>query len=151
MKVILLHEVKGVGRKDSIVDVAEGYARNFLLPKGFADIATVSTIEKVRQRTTSLGKRKEAEDAEHAALAERLTHVRITIQAAASSKGKLFGSVTASMVQRSLAQQGFAVPEAAISFATPIDHIGNHSATVALTAAHAATITVTVVAETRHA
>ncbi len=151
MKVILLQEVKGVGHKDSIVDVAEGYVRNYLLPMGYADIATATLIDTIRNKKAIRDKKRESDDVELKALADRLKHVRITVAAAASSKGTLFGSVTAAMVRHELARQGYAVPESSVSFGSPIDRIGNHTVLIKLTAQHAGTITVTVVKETRHA
>ncbi len=151
MKVILLREVKGVGRKDAIVEVTEGYARNFLLPQKYAEVATTARITRTQQEMKNAAQEQEARHKEMAQLAVHLAHVRVTVQAAASAKGKLFGRVTEAMVVAALKQQGFSVTEKVVSFPSPIDHVGDHHAIINLTTAHVATITVTVVADTHHA
>lgn len=151
MKVIMIRDVKDIGRKGEIIDVVDGYARNFLLPKGFAEVATAARLVSMQREKMGQKRQQELQANEFEALAGTLGHVRVTIPAAASKKGTLFGRVTGTMVCAALAQQGHVVPESCIIFPSPITTLGNHTITIKLSAAHVATITVTVVADARHA
>ncbi len=94
MKVILQQDVKGLGKKDSMVDVSDGYARNYLLPKGLAVEATAANISQMKARNEAEQKRKERELANAKAVAESLGGKTIVIRTKAGESGKLFGSIT---------------------------------------------------------
>ncbi|NLW01930.1 MAG: 50S ribosomal protein L9 [Clostridiaceae bacterium] len=94
MKVILTQDVKSLGKKDEIVNVNDGYARNFLIPKGLAVEATTAALNEVRMRQAAQKRRKENELAEAQALQKKLSEITVTIKSKAGSSGKLFGSVT---------------------------------------------------------
>lgn len=106
MKVILKDFVKGFGEKNDIVEVKNGFGRNYLIPQGLATIATPSAIkmaeENVRQAAHKQTKIKE--DAQ--ALAEKLTGMKVTVPTKAGSNGKIFGSVTAMQLAQSLVDRG---------------------------------------------
>jgi len=94
MKVILTQDVKSLGKKDDVVNVNDGYARNYLIPKGLAVEATTAALNEVRIRQGAQKHRKENELAEAQALKKRLSEITVTIRSKAGSSGKLFGSVT---------------------------------------------------------
>ena len=94
MKVILTQDVKSLGKKDEIVNVNDGYARNFLIPKGLAVEATTAALNEVRMRQAAQKRRKENELAEAQAFQKNLSEITVTIKSKAGSSGKLFGSVT---------------------------------------------------------
>jgi len=94
MKVILTQDVKTLGKKDDVVNVNDGYARNFLIPKGLAVEATAAALNEVRIWQGAQKHRKENELAEAQALKKKLSEITVTIKSKAGSSGKLFGSVT---------------------------------------------------------
>ncbi|NSW90048.1 MAG: 50S ribosomal protein L9 [Firmicutes bacterium] len=102
MKVILKQDVKSLGEKDSIIEVKDGYARNYLLPKGLAVEATEGNLSIIRNRKEAekLKKDKELENAK--ALAGKLNNTVITIKTKAGESGKLFGSITSMDIAESL-------------------------------------------------
>ena len=100
MKVIFLKDVKGTAKKGEMKEVSDGYARNFLIPKGVAKEATASSINDLNQQKTaeSLKKQKEEQDAKD--LAEKLKAITVTMYSKAGDGGKLFGSITTSFLLR---------------------------------------------------
>ncbi len=107
MEIILKQDIANLGSKDEIVTVKDGYARNYLIPKGYAIVATPSAkkvlAETIRQRAHKEAKLKEAA----LELAEKMKAVKITIGAKTSSKGKIFGSVNTIQIAEALSAQGF--------------------------------------------
>lgn len=94
MKVILTQDVKTLGKKDAIVNVNDGYARNFLIPKGLAVEATASALNEIRIKQGAEKHRKENELTEAQALQKKLSDITVTIRSKAGANGKLFGSIT---------------------------------------------------------
>jgi large subunit ribosomal protein L9 len=131
MQVILKDFVKGLGDKNDIVTVKNGYGRNYLIPQGLAVIATKSTIkmaeENIRQAAHKQAKIKE--DAE--VLAEKMNGLKLVIPAKAGSNGKIFGSVTTLQIARVLADRGFDIDKRKVS-APDIKNLGEYTATVNL-------------------
>lgn len=147
MKVILLETTSGVGTRGSIVEVSEGFARNFLLPRRRAALATTEIVN-AAARDAEARKAKTDRERKHAAdLVQRLQHARITITARATDKGSLFAAITSSAVSQALSKQGFDVQPAQVAFVVPIRNLGNHSVTINVTHDATAVITVTVIAE----
>jgi len=95
MKVILTQDVKGLGKKDTMVEVKDGYARNYLLPRGLAVEASPDNINVMKTRAQAEKSRKERELAKAKELASLLQDKVVTIKAKAGENGKLFGAVTA--------------------------------------------------------
>jgi|SRR5690606_30393197 len=95
MKVILLADVKNLGRKGDLVDVAEGYARNFLIPRNLAQIATDANLRSLATEKSHAKAKEQREEEEAKQLAERLQSTVVTVKAKSGEKGRLFGSVTA--------------------------------------------------------
>lgn len=95
MKVILLADVKGKGKKGQVINVSDGYARNFLLPRGLASEATKAAINDALGQKASAAHRKQKEEDEARELAKKLEGAAVTLGAKAGENGKLFGSITA--------------------------------------------------------
>ena len=94
MKVILLQDIKTLGRKGELKEVAEGYARNYLVPKGLAAMATEANLRMAAQQKQSAKTRELHEEEEAREFAARLQGLKITIEAKTGESGRLFGSVT---------------------------------------------------------
>ena len=127
MKVILQQDVKGQGKKGQMIDVAEGYARNFLLPKKLAVIATADAMNTMKLQE----KAKKAEEArlkaEAEAIAEKLKSAQVKIPARAGANGKLFGAVTGKEVSDALmAQFGIEIAKQKIVMDEPIKAFGGY-------------------------
>ncbi len=105
MKVILLENVKGQGKKGEIINVSDGYAQNFLLPKKLAKEATNSAINDLKGQNEAFAYKKETELAEAKAMQEKLKTLTVKITAKAGANGKLFGSVTNKEVADELVKQ----------------------------------------------
>ena len=92
MKVILLKDVKGQGKKDDVLDVSDGYARNFLIKNGLATPATSTQINSIKISRAAEEKRRAAEKAEAVKLAARLEQMTVTVEIKTGETGKLFGA-----------------------------------------------------------
>ncbi|MBB6674369.1 50S ribosomal protein L9 [Cohnella nanjingensis] len=124
MKVIFLQDVKGQGKKGEIKDVSEGYARNFLLPKGVVQIATDGAKKTLDQKAASEQKRKEREKEEAKALAAKLEEMIIVIKAKAGEGGRLFGAITSKQIAEALEKMKIVVDKRKIELADPIRTLG---------------------------
>jgi len=133
MNVILKQDMPKLGHKDDIVTVKNGYARNYLIPKGFAINATAQN-KKVHEEILRQRAHKEEQLKEAASkLAEELKKVSLTIGAKTSTKGKIFGSVNTIQIAEALIEKGFDVERKNISIKDDlIKEIGSYSATVKL-------------------
>ena len=94
MKVILKQDVKGLGKKEDLVNVSDGYARNFLFPRGLAAEASASNINVMNTRKEAEKSKKDRELANAKALAEKVQATTVVIKSKAGENGKLFGSIT---------------------------------------------------------
>lgn len=146
MKVILLDDIKGVGKKDQLIDAADGYARNFLFPKKLALEATKDNMARLAaaQKAALDKKRKEAEEA--MALKAQLEGKLIKIEVKKGESGRLFGSVTNKEIAEALAQQeGFQIDRKRILLDDPIKSTGPRQVDVKLYTDIVAKITIEVV------
>lgn len=105
MKVILLKDVKGLGKKGEVVNAKDGYARNFLLPKDLAKEATQGNVKVLKEQKQAKQKRKEEELNEAKQLAEKLSKITVEIKSKAGENGKLFGSITTKDIAKALQKQ----------------------------------------------
>ncbi len=105
MQVILKQDVKGQGKKGQMVNVSDGYARNYLLPRGLAEVASKSNINALKGKQESLEYRMKKELEEANATAEKMKEIQVLIKAKAGENGKLFGSVTSKDVSEALTSQ----------------------------------------------
>lgn len=133
MNVILKQDMPNLGHKDDIIAVKDGYARNYLIPKGFAINATAQN-KKVHEEILRQRAHKEEQLKEAALqLAEKLKKVSLSIGAKTSTKGKIFGSVNTIQIAEALIEKGFEVERKNISISDDlIKEIGSYSATVKL-------------------
>lgn len=105
MKVILTQDVKGQGKKGQLINVSDGYARNFLLPKGLAQEATKSNMNVLKGKAESLEYKIKTETDEAKAIAEKMKEIKVSLKAKAGANGKLFGSITSKDVSEELTKQ----------------------------------------------
>jgi large subunit ribosomal protein L9 len=133
MNVILKQDMPNLGHKDDIISVKDGYARNYLIPKGYAINATAQN-KKVHEEILRQRAHKEAQLKDGAMqMAEELKKVSLTIGAKTSTKGKIFGSVNTIQIAEALIEKGFDVERKNISIKDDlIKEIGSYSATVKL-------------------
>lgn len=131
MDIILLTDIANLGHKDDIVTVKNGYGRNYLIPQGFAVLATESAkkivAENMKQRAHKEAKLRD----EAMELANRLQIVKLTIGAKASSTGKIFGSVNNIMISEKLKEEGFDIDRKKILL-KDIKEVGNYKALIKL-------------------
>ena len=147
-KVILTHEVSGLGRAGDVVDVREGYARNYLLPQGYAMAWTKGGQKQVDQIRQSREAKAIASQEEAANLRDKLEAGPIRVPAKSGKEGKLFGSVTRADIEKAVADQGLgAIDHRTIDIPHAIKSVGEHKATVSLADGVVAALTLSVVAE----
>lgn len=132
MKVIFLQDVKGQGKKGEIKEVSEGYARNYLLPRGVVQIATEGAKKTLSQQAASAQKKKDNEKKEAQELAARLSEMKIVIQAKAGEGGRLFGAITSKQIAEALEGQGISIDKRKIELDEPIRTLGVTKVTVKL-------------------
>ncbi|MGE5190707.1 MAG: 50S ribosomal protein L9 [Gemmatimonadota bacterium] len=147
MKVILREDVEKLGKAGDIVKVADGYGRNFLIPKRLAvpaDVRNVKTLEHDRRVIEARAKktRRSAES-----LAERIAAVSLTLPAKAGEEGKLFGAITSRDIALALEKAGVAVDRKLVQLAEPIKQLGDYRVKVKLGADLVPEIPVSVVPE----
>ena len=127
MKVILQQDVKGQGKKGQLVDVSDGYARNFLLPKKLAVIATAENLNTMKQQEKARKAQQAAEKAEAEALSKKLESLTVKVAAKAGEGGRLFGAVTAKEISECLAQQhGLNIAKTKLVLDEPIKACGGN-------------------------
>ncbi len=145
MKVILLQDVKGQGKKGDIVTVAEGYARNFLLPRKLAVEASDSRLREISLQRAAQDKKKIKAEEEAWAAAARLEGTQVVISARVGDGGKLFGAVNNKDIAENLARQhSLDIDKKKIILKEPIKTLGRFPVTVKLHPSVQATITVLV-------
>ena len=105
MKLILTQDVKGQGKKDQVIDVSDGYARNFLLPRGLAIPADAKAMSEIKNREASKQHKIDTERAAAKEVAQRLTEITVKIVTSGGTDGRLYGSVTAKDIAEALEKQ----------------------------------------------
>ncbi len=133
MEIILKQDVENLGHRDDIVNVKPGYGRNYLIPQGYAILAT-ETAKKIHAENMKQRAHKEAKLREEAeALAAKMDGIELTIATKTSSTGKIFGSINTIMVAEALAAKGFEIDRKNIVLKDKaIKEVGKYSATVKL-------------------
>ena len=148
MKVILQQDVKGQGKKGQMVEVSEGYARNFLLPRKLAIAATADAINTMNLKEKARKAEEARQKAEAEATAEKLKECMVKLTAKAGNGGRLFGAVTSKEIADALqAQHGIAIPKTKIVQDEPIKAFGGYKLKVKLGYEITGTLTVTVAEE----
>lgn len=133
MKVILLDNIKGVGKKDEIINASDGYARNFLLPKKLAVEANPENMSKLKAKEDSNQYKKSVEKEEAQKLAEKLKGILLKIAVKAGENGKIFGSITAKEIADNLREQyKIEVDKKKIELKEPIKTLGSFTVNIKL-------------------
>ena len=145
MKVILQKDFPGLGKKGEQKEVSDGYARNFLFPRGIALETSVGRVRDLELQEAKKSRRLAREREEAAALASRLEENFISVKANAGEGGRLFGSVTTADIAKALQQKGFKLDRKIIELAEPIKTLGRH--TVAIKLHPQVTVSINVIVE----
>ena len=147
MKLILKDDVKGLGGMGQEVDVADGYGRNYLIPKGLAMAATVGNLKILKNEISQKGRKivKLKGDAED--LAKRIEKISCRLAKKAGESDKLFGSVTSQEIAEQLKKEGFNIDKRKIDIDTPIKNLGTHSVSIRVYPGVVANLKVEVVKE----
>ena len=133
MKVILLQDVKTKGKKGQMIEVSDGYARNFMLPRKLAIEATPDAINTMRMNDKATQERIAKEKAEALATSKKLRELTVTVTAKGGGAGKLFGSVTNLEIAEALkAQTGITLDKRKIVISDPIKNVGTYTVTCKL-------------------
>lgn len=128
MKVILLQDVKGQGKKNDIIEVSDGYGKNFLLPRKLAKLADAQSVNDVKVREEARLYRIATEKKEAQALVEKLKTITVVIKASSGADGRLYGSVTAKDISERLATDfGIAIDKRKLVIAEPIKTFGKYT------------------------
>lgn len=126
MKVILLHEVAGLGQAGDVKEVADGYARNFLLPRQLVTAATPSQLASLRERVATEKRRLEKTQAGQAALAARIESISLKFAVKVGAGGRLYGSVTNQNIADALVEQeNLSIDRRTIQLPDPLRHLGS--------------------------
>jgi large subunit ribosomal protein L9 len=148
MQIILMEKVANVGQLGDVVNVKNGYARNFLIPQGKAKRATASNMAEFEVRRHEIEATDKIKLAEAQARGEKLAGLTVQIVQKAGMDGKLFGSVTNADIVAALAAQGFDVDKTQVRMAEGhLKHIGDHHVSIALHTDVSVDITVSVLGE----
>ena len=132
MKVILLQDVKGKGKKGQMLEVSDGYARNFMLPKKLAIEATPDAINTMKMNDKATQERIAREKAAALEVSKQLRNMTLTVTAKGGGAGRLFGSVTNAEIADALAKQGIKLDKRKIVIADAIKNVGTYTVTCKL-------------------
>lgn len=133
MKVILLEDVKKLGKKGDLIEVAEGYGRNYLLPRKLAEEATQGGIKQLKEQKAALKKKKLRDIDRAKELAKQIEKVNISLKVKSGEQGKLFGSVTSKDIAEALQKKHkIKVDRRKIELTEPIKSLGNYEVNVKL-------------------
>lgn len=128
MKVILLQDVKGQGKKGQLLDVSDGYARNFLLPRKLAQEATADNINTMKMNDKALQEKRQREREQAIALSKQLKAMKLVVTARGGGAGRLFGSVTNAEIAEALAaQKKIQLDKRKIVLDEPIKNVGTYT------------------------
>jgi large subunit ribosomal protein L9 len=145
VKVILTQDVPKLGQAGTVQDVANGYARNYLIPQGMANIATRGSIKQVEERQAAEAKRIARQEEELRGLSERIQGMRIEIEARVGEQGRLYGSVTGpDIADRLSAALGEEIDRRKVDLSEPIRTVGEHQITIRLVGRLTPVVTVAV-------
>ena len=133
MRVLLLKDVASVGKAGEVKDVADGYFRNFLAPKGLAAPATQTTLKQVAEARDAQARREAKQSAQHQVLAERIEKTQLTFHVRVGEQHRLYGAVTAANIAEKLqAQLGQPIDKRHVELEEPIHHLGTYEVRIHL-------------------
>jgi len=133
MKVILKQDIKGTGKKDALINVAEGYARNYLFPKGLAIEATAGNLEDLARKKKNLDNKQEKELQQAQELGAKLKKVSLSIPVKTGEGGRLFGSISNRDIAETIEKEnGLKIDKRKIEMEGTIKELGNYPITIKL-------------------
>jgi large subunit ribosomal protein L9 len=147
MEVILKEDIVNLGKMGEVIRVRDGYARNYLLPRGLVIVADKKNLKVFEHQRRVVAGQRERVLKQVQTLGEKLSAVSLTIPVKAGEEGKLFGSVTSLHIEKALKGKGFDIERRKIHLAEPIKALGDYEVPVRLAADVTATVKVSVVAE----
>jgi large subunit ribosomal protein L9 len=124
IEVLLMDQVEGLGIEGDIVKVADGYARNFLFPKGFATVVTEGKKRQIEKKRTARLAQLEKEKGAAEELAKKIEGIECTISAKVGENGKMFGSVGIPQILEKIAEQGLKIDRTKVVLTTPLHELG---------------------------
>jgi large subunit ribosomal protein L9 len=146
MKVIMLEDVKGVGKQGQIIEAADGHARNFLIPRKLAVEATKGNLKELESKKSSLLRRQQEELENAQRIAQTLSQTSIKVPVKTGEKGRLFGSVTSKELAEALSEAtGLEIDKKMVQLDEPVKQLGEKQATVRLHPQVTAKVTVDIV------
>ena len=145
MKVVLRKDVPTLGRAGDVKEVADGYGRNYLIPRGLAAVATKAELKNVEAHKAAQARYYERMETEHRALAERIEETTLTVPARAGEGGRLYGSITATDIAAALSKNiGHTIDKHDVEMEEHIRSVGDHTARVHIAPQISATLKFTV-------
>ena len=147
MKILLCEDVNGLGWFGDVVDVKEGYARNYLLPQGIAKVASDDSIKSIAKEKARRAEQRIKELNRMAAAAKAVEGAEAVLAAKVNEQGVLFGSISAGQIAANLREQGFEVADEVVKLPHHIKQVGTHSITLKYSEDVQATVSVTIVPE----
>lgn len=147
MKVLLCEDIDRLGWLGDVVEVKEGYARNYLLPQGLAKVAIEANIKAIADEKARRAEHRRTEMARLEETAKAVAGAEAVVAAKANEQGHLFGSVTARQIASNLREQGFEVPDDVVQLAGHIKEVGIHAVTLKFADELTCEVNVVVVAE----
>jgi large subunit ribosomal protein L9 len=147
MEVILKEDILNLGKMGEVVRVRDGYARNYLLPRGLVLIADKKTLKTFEHQKRVVESQKDRVVKQAQILADKLAQISLTMPVKAGEEGKLFGSVTNIDIEKALKAKGFEVDRRKIQLAQPIKVLGDYEVPVRFTSDVTANVKVSVVSE----
>lgn len=124
MKVILLQDVKDLGEKFAIKEVADGYAKNFLIPKGLAKLASKKNLKWLEEQKQTMTQQAEEELKENQQLALKIDGLELVVPVKTKSDGRAFGSISSTKIANLLKEKGFDIKRSQIGLEKPIKEVG---------------------------
>ena len=132
MKVILMQDVKGKGKKGQMIEVSDGYARNYMLPRKIAMEATTDAVNTMRMNDKATAERIAREKAEALATANKLREMTVVVKAKGGGQGRLFGAVTNAEIAAALEKSGIKLDKRKIVLNENIKNVGTYTVTCKL-------------------
>ena len=147
MKVILKQDVKGTGKKGDVLEVSDGFAKNFLFKQGLAEQASATALNSLKLQQAAQARRKAEEERAIRELAKRIDKTNVSVSIKCGENGKVFGSVTSKEIAARLAELGHDVDKKKIVLKDPIKNVGEYPVEIRLMEGVSAKITVSVIPE----
>ena len=148
MKVILLDNIKGVGKKDEVINAADGYARNYLFPKKLAVEANAENMSKLNNKKEAAGFRKDVEKQNAEELAKKLKGIMLKMKVKAGENGKIFGGVTSKEISENLkSQYNYSIDKKKIELKETIKTLGEFNVSIKLYEGVVASLKIQVISE----